>query len=86
MGKKQVSKNQWFLWVFLRSNLESDLNKSIQWIILVVINRYGKNFEGVIQEKLKFGDFRMAESVYDKGCRFVGPVSGSEMDPPCDHA
>lgn len=39
-----------------------------------------------MQEKLKFGDFRMAESIYDKGCRFVGPVSGSEMDPPCDHA
>lgn len=65
------------------SKFKFDLNKSIKWIILIVINRYVQNFDGVIQEGLEFGSFSMAESVYDKGFRYLGTISGSEMDQPC---
>lgn len=64
------------------SKFKFDLNKSIKSIILIMINRYVQNFEGVIQEGLEFGNFSMAESVCDKGFRYLSTISGSEMDQP----
>lgn len=47
-------------------------------------NRCGQNFEDVIQEGLELGKLQLAELVYDKGSKYLGPISGSEMDWPYD--